>query len=61
MRVKYLQCVRCGRKYPKGEIRYRCDCGESLEIVYDYEHAMGRISWDELRGRPFGHWRYRES
>ena len=60
MQVKYLRCVRCGRKYPKGEIRYRCDCGESLEIVYDYDHAKGRISWDEMRDRPFGHWRYRE-
>ncbi len=58
MRIKYLQCVRCGRTYPKDEIRYRCDCGDSLEIVYDYStlHA----TWDELRKRTFCHWRYRE-
>jgi threonine synthase len=60
MRVKYLRCVRCGRQYPKGEIRYRCDCGDSLEIVYDYGEIKGRISWDELRNRPYDHWRYRE-
>ena len=60
MRVKYLQCVRCGREYPKGEVRYRCECGDSLEIVYDYGQVRGRITWGELRGRPYGHWRYRE-
>ncbi|HTY89762.1 MAG TPA: threonine synthase [Methanocella sp.] len=58
MRVKYLQCVRCGRKYPKEEIRYRCDCGDSIEIVYDYGELD--ISWPELRKRTFCHWRYRE-
>ena len=58
MRIKHLQCVRCGHTYPKDVIRYRCDCGDSLEIVYDYStlHA----TWDELRKRTFCHWRYRE-
>jgi threonine synthase len=60
MQVKYLRCVRCGRQYPKGEIRYRCDCGDSLEIVYDYGEIKGRISWEELRSRRYDHWRYRE-
>jgi threonine synthase len=60
MQVKYLRCVRCGRQYTKGVIRYRCDCGDSLEIVYDYDEIKGRISWDELRRRPYDHWRYRE-
>ncbi len=60
MHVRYLQCVRCGRKYPKGEIRYRCDCGDSIEIVYDYDELIGRISWAYLRKRTFCHWRYRE-
>ena len=60
MQVKYLRCVRCGRQYPKGVIRYRCDCGDSLEIVYDYDEIKGHISWAELRRRPYHHWRYRE-
>ncbi len=58
MRIKYLQCVRCGQTYPKDEIRYRCDCGDSLEIVYDYSTL--HVTWDELRKRTFCHWRYRE-
>ena len=60
MRVKYLRCVRCGREYPKGEIRYRCECGDSLEIVYDYRQVAGRLTWEQLRRRPYDHWRYRE-
>ena len=45
MRIKYLQCVRCGHTYPKDVVRYRCDCGDSLEIVYDYStlHA----TWED--------------
>jgi threonine synthase len=60
MHVQCLQCVHCGRKYPKEEIRYRCDCGDSIEIVYDYHELDGKISWDSLRKRTFCHWRYRE-
>jgi threonine synthase len=58
MRIKYLQCVRCGRTYPKDVIRYRCDCGDSLEIVYDYSTL--HVTWEELRKRTFCHWRYKE-
>ncbi|AFD00761.1 L-threonine synthase [Methanocella conradii HZ254] len=60
MRIDHLQCARCGRKYPKDELRYRCDCGDSIEIVYDYGELAGRISWADLRKRTFCHWRYRE-
>lgn len=60
MRVKYLQCARCGRRYPKGEIRYSCECGDSLEFVYDYDEIKGKVTWDALRSLPFDHWRYRD-
>ncbi|HMK45777.1 MAG TPA: threonine synthase [Methanocella sp.] len=59
MQVKYLQCARCNRTYPSTEIRYRCECGDSLELVYDYRTIQG-ITWDMLRRRPFDHWRYLE-
>jgi threonine synthase len=29
-------CMECGRSYPLEEIRYRCDCGEPLDIEYDH-------------------------
>ena len=60
MHIKYLQCVRCGRRYPKDEVRYRCDCGGSIDIIYDYGELIGHIGWEDLRKRTFCHWRYRE-
>ena len=60
MHVKYLQCVKCGRTYAKNRVVFRCDCGESLDVVYDYHEIKNRISWKRLRRRSFNHWRYRE-
>jgi threonine synthase len=60
MHIEYLQCVSCSRRYPRDEMRYRCDCGGSIEIIYDYEELIGRINWADLRKRSFCHWRYRE-
>jgi len=28
-------CMECGRTYPLSEIRYRCDCGEPVDIEYE--------------------------
>lgn len=60
MHIRYLKCAICGKTYPGEEIRYRCDCGGSLEVVYDYGELAGKISWAEIRKRTFCHWRYRE-
>jgi threonine synthase len=58
--VQYLQCIQCKATYPKQEILYRCLCGQSLEIIYNYDEIKNTISWKKLRKRPFRHWRYRE-
>lgn len=60
MHVKYLRCSECKKRYNKREIVYKCECGGSLEIIYNYQEIKDRISWDELQKRPFNHWRYRE-
>ncbi len=60
MHVQYLQCIKCRKKYPKNEVRYRCLCGESLEVIYNFDEIKNSISWKNLRQRPFRHWRYRE-
>lgn len=60
MHVQYHQCIKCNEKYPKTEIRYWCDCGESLEVIFNYNEIKNTISWSSLRKRPFRHWRYRE-
>lgn len=60
MHVKYLQCIKCGKKYSKREIKFRCDCGQSLEVIYDYNEIRNKVTWNLLRSRDFNHWRYRE-
>ena len=60
MHVQYLQCVKCHEKYDKKEARYRCHCGQSLEVIYNFNEIKNSISWEKLRQRPFRHWRYRE-
>ncbi len=60
MHVQYLQCVKCKEKYSKAEVRYRCRCGQSLEVIYNSDEIKDSISWEKLRKRPFRHWRYRE-
>ena len=63
-----LQCIACGAQYEPLEIRYRCECGDILDVVHDLE-ALAKLDlrrlWDERWGsRRFpdnsGVWRYRE-
>ncbi|KKM21165.1 hypothetical protein LCGC14_1638180 [marine sediment metagenome] len=63
-----LRCIECGGEYPINEVRYRCDCGDLLEVVHDIEKLKKRVSrrlFDErLAKREFpynsGVWRYKE-
>ncbi len=68
-----LQCIRCHRSYPAGEVRYVCDCGGLLDVWHDLEtlrHHVSRGLFDgRLSGAPgprvtpttsSGVWRYRE-
>jgi threonine synthase len=58
-------CAECGRRYPLGEIRYRCDCGAPLEIVSEEAPQVSRSLFNERLGEralplASGVWRYRE-
>jgi threonine synthase len=64
-----LACRACGRQYARDEIRYRCDCGETLEVAYapdDAERQAGTPARFDarlaLRQGSFasGVWRFRE-
>ncbi len=63
-----LRCVACGAEYPGLEVRYRCTCGETLDVVHDLDSLDGetlRKTFDARLGsrRPLdrsGVWRYRE-
>ncbi len=63
-----LRCVACGTEYPGLEVRYRCNCGETLDVVHDLEALDGKAllaAFEARLGsrRPLdrsGVWRYRE-
>ena len=61
----HLGCPVCGRTYPGDELRYRCECGEPLDIIYSERPAVTRELFDGRLGErqaplSSGVWRYRE-
>jgi len=64
--MSVLKCIRCGKEYPLNEVRYRCDCGDLLEVSHDldgldasrelFDKRLGSLKW------PYGSgvWRYKE-
>jgi threonine synthase len=68
--ISWLQCIRCGARYDSHEVRYRCDCGDLLEVAHDLARLRelhpdlkrlfnDRVGTNEL---PYasGVWRYHE-
>jgi len=63
-----LVCVRCGVDWPALELRYRCDCGGTLDVEHNFTGVRDTISldlFDQRRAsRDFldrsGVWRFRE-
>jgi len=63
-----LTCVDCQRSYPGLELRYRCVCGGTLDVVHDLSALRGRIDFalfDRRLGSKAvadrsGVWRFRE-
>ncbi len=51
----WLECIRCGRKYPWDSVIYTCrECGALLDVKYDFEEAP-RV---ELGKGSLSVWRY---
>ena len=66
-----LRCVDCAREYPGLDLRYRCDCGGTLDVVHALAALRGQLSTALFDGRlcaagsrlPLdrsGVWRFRE-
>lgn len=66
MKDMNLRCISCKKEYGWQEVRYSCDCGESLEVVHNIEKLKESVSkrlFDQrLAKNPFasGVWRYKE-
>src|SRR4051812_14401889 len=60
-----LRCLACGSVWGADEVRYRCDCGGTLEFVLAPDPGLTRATF-EARHRSrepldrSGVWRYRE-
>lgn len=55
-----LRCSSCGKNYTSQEVLFNCqECGDSLDIIYDYEGVAKNFS--ETAGRRERNmWKYRE-
>jgi len=56
--MTHLECSRCGRCYPAGQIHGLCECGGPLLVRYDLEKIRREWSRDSLRDGPASMWRY---
>ncbi len=61
-------CVECAAKHPALEVRYRCDCGGTLDVVHDEGKRRSSIALQTFDARRAsfdaldrsGVWRFRE-
>jgi len=60
-----LTCVDCGASYPGLALRYRCECGGTLDVIHHFEGPADFTKFDTRRGSltavdRSGVWRFRE-
>jgi threonine synthase len=60
-----LRCEACGAGYPGLEVRYRCTCGGTLDVVHDLALPVDFARFDARRASRLpadrsGVWRFRE-
>ena len=51
-----VHCSQCGRVYDDDAVRFRCDCGGVLDLLFEPHFDPGTVA-----GRPHDLWRYREA
>jgi threonine synthase len=56
----HLDCTRCDRRYPPGQVLNLCECGGPLFARYDLERAAHDMRPGHLALRAPNLWRYRE-
>ncbi len=70
LKISRMECIACGRTYETEETRYRCDCGDLLQVVHDLDRIGSEFpdlkELFEKRKESFdlpyrsGVWRYHE-
>ena len=60
MPLTHLDCTKCDRRYPTGQVWNLCECGGPLFARYDLERAAKEMRPGHLALRAPNQWRYRE-
>jgi threonine synthase len=55
-----LKCRECGKEYPKAAVHVCEMCFGPLEVAYDYDALVGRLTRETIARRPGNMWRYAE-
>lgn len=56
-----LQCIRCGSRFDHHNLWYTCtNCGDLLDVRYDYGRIAEALSTSNLDARPLSVWKYQE-
>ena len=58
MPLTHLECARCQRQYPAGEVHTLCECGSPLFARYDLDKAAKNMRPGHLALREPTMWRY---
>ena len=55
----HMRCVSCGRKYSEEQAYTKCPrCGDSLDVVYDYDFILERLNRYVLKSAPMSVMKY---
>jgi len=58
--LTHLECARCAKEYPAGQILNLCECGSTLFARYDLRRAATKLVPQALKSRAPNLWRYWE-
>src|SRR3954471_19229116 len=58
--MKALKCRECGREYPLTASHVCEFCFGPLEVAYDYDAMVGKVTRESISHGPYSVWRYRD-
>ena len=59
--LHWLECIECKTRFSADDVIYTCrNCGDLLDIIYDYDELRNSINYSALQKRPPSVWRYKE-
>jgi len=55
------RCFKCGKNYPLKPMLYKCGCGGSLDVQYDYGKIRKELkkNFSEFKSQQPSHWKYK--